>query len=448
MGLADYIKSQLPYWPNWITYPLMKINIFGGLCYGRAYMSFEKELKKKSSNDRLLEIVNYAIKNVPYYRKRYGSIQIHTISEFEEKIGYIDKNEVMAHWNEFIADGADLTKCNQGTTGGTSGKPLKLMTPKNRYVQSMYFWHRQLKRFGWNYDVVALIRNHKLPEKKSFLINPVMRQIIFDGFRNNDDYYRVIWKTLKRFNVHYLHCYPSAAYAFLKFCHRQNLDTSMIKACFLTSEAITDNQLYFIKNVLGISVLGSYGHSEKLCQAGTCPDKFLYHIDEEYGYTELLGSDGCVIKEKEKLGEIVGTTFYNKYFPLIRYRTGDYSSYSKSLCEKHNDMRFLNPIQGRWDKAQIIRIDGTMTSITALNLHSDIYERISGLQYVQDRKGYITVLIIKDEDYKPSDHKYMVDYLSSVMGGAEYVEIRYVSELIYQSNGKFLPLISKLDQNA
>ena len=46
MGLADYIKSQLPYWPNWITYPLMKINIFGGLCYGRAYMSFEKELKK------------------------------------------------------------------------------------------------------------------------------------------------------------------------------------------------------------------------------------------------------------------------------------------------------------------------------------------------------------------------------------------------------------------
>lgn len=445
MGIADYIKTELPFWPNWINYIFLKLNVFGGLCYGRAYMSYGKEINNASPDEKLLAVVNYAIKHVPYYKKKYNGITIKSRKDFEDKIGFIDKDTVMANWDDFISDEIDWSKVQTGTTGGTSGKPLKLVTPNNRYVHSMYFWHKQLKRFGWNYDTVAVIRNHKLPENRKYLINPIMRQFIFDAFRNSDAYYRIVYKTMSRFRVRYIHAYPSAAFSFLKSCHKQGLDTSFIKACFLTSEAITEQQRHLISDVLKINILGSYGHSEKLCLAGTCPESFTYHIEEEYGLLELVGTNGDIISQPSLLGEITGTTYCNKYFPLIRYRTGDYASYTASECSLHPNCSTLNSIEGRWDKSLIYRHDNSTITTTALNLHDNIAERLSGLQYVQNKKGYLTVNIIADENFTDDDFRVLFSHFADAMGGTEYVTIRNVENLIFQPNGKFLPLISTVN---
>ncbi len=439
MGLADYIKNKVPYWPNSITEILLKLNCFGGMCYGFAYMAYPKRVVASTPDEKLISMVNYAIEKVPYYRKRYGSLRIKSRKEFEDKIGFIDKDEVMAHWNEFVADDADMSKCYEETTGGTSGKPMKFLSPKNRYVREMYFWHKLLKRFGWNYDTVGVIRNHRIGKGRDYMVNPIMKHVIFDGFRTDDEYYRNVWSVIRRKKIKYLYCYPAAAYSFLKFCFREGLDTSFIKACFLTSETVTEYQRSFIQDTLGIDIVSSYGHSEKLCLAGTVPDHLLlYNIEEEYGLTELIEESGTVITQKNQLGEIVGTTFSNYYFPLIRYRTGDYSSYSdiSPAC------RLLGSIQGRWNKSQIIKNDGSTVSVTALNLHGDFNDKIRGLQYIQTRKGYLTALIIRDKGYGDAEHRFFLEHIANAMGGDEYVEIQYVDKLVYQPNGKFLPFIT------
>ena len=226
MGLADYIKNKVPYWPNSITEILLKFNCFGGMCYGFAYMAYPKRIVASTPDEKLISMVNYAIEKVPYYRKRYGSLRIKSRKEFEDKIGFIDKDEVMAHWNEFVADDADMSKCYEETTGGTSGKPMKFLSPKNRYVREMYFWHKLLKRFGWNYDTVGVIRNHRIGKGRDYMVNPIMKHVIFDGFRTDDEYYRNVWSVIRRKKIKYLYCYPAAAYSFLKFCFREGLDTS------------------------------------------------------------------------------------------------------------------------------------------------------------------------------------------------------------------------------
>lgn len=447
MGIADYIKNKLPYWPNFITYPLMKINGFKGLCYGKAYQSYGKEVESTTPEQKLVEIANFAIANVPYYRNRYKDIVIRTKEDFEQKIGFIDKDEVLAHWDEFIADGADMSRCYVESTGGTSGKPMKFLSPKNRYIHSMHFWHKQLKRFGWDYDPVAVLRNHHLPDGRDYIVNPVMKQVIFDGFRLTDDYCSKIHKVMRGKRIIYLYCYPSAAYAFLKSCFSQKLDTSFIKACFLTSEQITDYQYDFIHDRLGIAVLGSYGHSEKLCQAGTCPDSFMYHIDEQYGYTELIDKSGHTVKESGVMGEITGTTFVNRFFPLLRYRTGDYSSYAAGSCPTHSGDRLLKYIEGRRDKSTIYRADGSTTSITAINLHCDFNDRIKGIQFIQDEPGKLIALIIKDSGYSSADEAFIRRHLTQAIGSEAGVEVRYVDKLILQANGKFLPLINNVKRN-
>lgn len=442
MKIADYLKTGITQWPNWLNFILLQCNIFGKYAYGRGYIKAIKNIDKLDPEKRLLEITNFAIKHVPYYRKRYGNLQINNIEDFKQKIGFIDKKEVMDHWDEFVVDNINWNKCVTGTTGGTSGKPMKLVLPKNRYIHALAFWHKELKLFGWNYDKRAVIRNHKLPQNKDYIINPILKEFIFDAFRMNNLYAKRVWEIMKKHNIQFIHAYPSAAYQFLKYCIKQNLDTSFIKLCILTSEGVTEEQYYFIKNELNINIYESYGHSEKLIMAGVYPNSNYYTIETCYGYCELIDEQNKLITQKNVLGELVGTTFINKYFPLIRYKTGDYSSYVNG---PDDNLIYLNKIEGHHDKSIIYRADGGVTSVTALNLHNSVYEHIDGLQYIQRQKGELIVLIIPNEKYTEKDKIFLENHFKNAMGNDSTVNIKAVDRLIFQKNGKFQTLISEIN---
>lgn len=441
MRLADYIKTELPKWPNWINKILLKLNVFGSKVYGKSYERAIKEIEELCPEEKLCEIVNFAIKNVPYYRKKYGNLQIKSIKEFEEKIAFIDKDEVMTHWEDFLIDNIDWSKCVTGTTGGTSGKPLKVVIPNNRYIREAVFVNKYRGKSGWaTGEYRAMIRNHRIPANRDYIINPVTRDFIFDAFRINEKYAFRIYKAMKKHNIRFIHAYPSAVCQFLRLCKSQNLDLSFIKAVLLSSEAVTEDQAWLITKTCGLKLSYTYGHSEKLIfAANDCSDMDLI-VDSKYGYFELIDKDGKPIDTAGEIGEMVGTTFFNKYMPLIRYRTGDFAE----LGEMRNENKTLKKIYGRRDKSIIYRCDNTQTSLTALNLHNDFYEHINGIQYIQEEKGKLIVLIIRNEKYCENDEIFILDHLGNAMLGKENVEIRYVDKLIIQPNGKFLPIISKI----
>lgn len=441
MSIADYIKTGINIWPNWINAILLRCNIFGPLAYGKAYNTFVANMEQANPVETLLNITNFAIQNVEYYRKRYNGIRINSLEEFQQKIGFIDKKEVMDHWEEFLVDNIDWGKCIVMTTGGTSGKPMKLVLPKNRYVHSLAFWHKELKTYGWNYDARAVIRNHKLPSGRDYMINPILKEFIFDAFRMDENYAKRVWTIMKKNRVRYIHAYPSGAYQFLKYCQKQNLDVSFVKLCILTSEGVTAEQRHFVEQELCIPIYSSYGHSEKLIMAGSTPNHATeYSIEEAYGYCELLNDENQIINDIGIAGELVGTTFTNRYFPLIRYKTGDYSEYTKNTHKE----RHIGTVQGHRDKSIIFRADGGYTSIAALNLHGEIYEHIDGLQYLQEKKGQLVVTIIPNKKFTSTDESYLYNHFRNAMGDGGIVEIRKVKNLIFQENGKFLPLITKI----
>lgn len=441
MGLADYIKKELPNWPNWLNLCLLFFNRFGSLVYGRGFLRFSKDVEHFDEEKMLLKTINFAIKHVEYYRKRYSGVEIKTIDDFKAKIGFIDKNEVMEHWEEFLVDGIDMSKCNIGTTGGTSGKPLKLVIPKNRYITECYFVDKVRKRLGWNYDVRAVIRNHKLPDNKNYMVNPITKEFLFDAFRMDERYACQVYRILKKYKVKYIHAYPSAVYQFLKLCNNQNLDLSILKGCFLGSEGLTEEQILFFKSIK-VPICYTYGHSEKLIYAGNNGVDFDLFVEPKYGYCEIIDAKGNSITNG--FGELVGSTYYNKYFYLIRYKTGDFADVDGYGFCGGEKMLKMKKVYGRRDKSVLYKADGTTTSLTALNVHGDFYEHINGMQYIQEQVGYLKCLIIKNGLFSIEDERFIKDHLSIAMGGDNYICIEYVDKLIFQENGKFLPLISKL----
>lgn len=127
MSIADYLKKDITYWPNWLNSLLLRINVFGKLVYGPSYFKTRRAIQKSNPDKLLIESVNFAIENVKYYRDKYGDLRINSIEEFKSKIDFIDKDEVMNHWDDFLVDNIDLKKCKIGRTGGTSGKALKII---------------------------------------------------------------------------------------------------------------------------------------------------------------------------------------------------------------------------------------------------------------------------------------------------------------------------------
>lgn len=446
MNLGNYIKNELPKWPNWINLILLRLNVFGELVYGKRYRQLKSHITDRSPDSLLLETVNFAIKNVAYYRKRYCGQIIHSKEEFENVFGFIDKDEVMNHWDEFLVDNIDWSKVSVGTTGGTSGKALKLVAPKDRYVHEALFVNRHRTNAGWKPGVLrAVIRNDKLPSNRDFLINPIQKHLIFDAFRMNESYAKIIYSIIKRFKVRYIHAYPSAVYQFFKLCEKQKLDLSIIQAVMLSSEAITDEQSWYIREHLGIRISCSYGHSEKLILAMNNCETMDLDVDPYYGYCEIIDENGNILRENGSIGELVGTSFSNKYQILIRYKTGDHAKIdSINRCENGIEFYRLSKIYGRWDKSLIYKKDGSTTSLTALNLHGDFYNHIDGMQYIQHEKGKVVVLLIKNDLFTTEDESFILNHVGYAMGGNDCVEIRYVDRLVFQPNGKFLPLISQV----
>lgn len=435
--------------PIGVNKALLRLNFTPGLFYGLTYLQRKRSLQKESgefANERVIDIVKSAIKNVPYYSNLYKH-PVSDIEEFSERIGFINRNTLTEHFKDLINTNIKRDQFSEVTTGGTSRKPARFLIPKNRHVVELSSMHMMWNRTGWNYHTRAVLRNQKLRKDEVFRINPITKEFIFDNFRLSSQYVKQIHQTLLNYHIQYIHAYPSAAYQFCLLCKEQGLDLRFIKAFLCGSEGIIDFQKKLIVDDLGLKLYSWYGHSEKLVLGGYCEHADHYHIEPQYGYFELIGEDNKSINTSGKFGEIVGTTYYNFGMPLIRYRTGDYAEYVGDHCEVcGRKMTIIKNIQGRWDKNQIYRVDGTYITTTALNLHSDLYNVIDGLQYIQEQPGILKVLLIKGYNFKTDHEKIFFKLFSEAMGPDSKVIIEYVDTLICQPNGKFVQLLSNLNK--
>jgi phenylacetate-CoA ligase len=434
--------------PNAINLPLMLINTNPNIIYGKKYQLYKSFLFEHRAHynqgQSLIGSVNRSLSEVPYYKRLYKNLQIYSIEEFKNKIQFIDKDIILENYDEFISQRINKNDYDSGTTGGTSGKPLRLIAPRDRYIVEIATMHSLWKNAGYNFHVRGVIRNHRI-NGKDYIINPITREIIFDGFRLEEEYFETIYRLLKKWHVSFIHCYPSTAYEFSLFLLQKKYDISFIRAFLSGSENIFDYQRDLIEVQLGVRFYNWYGHSEKLVLAGYCEKTNNYHIEPTYGYFELINENGKTINNPGETGEIVGTSFHNPGMPLIRYRTGDYAEYIGDYCPACNrHVPIIGNIKGRWNGDRIYNSDGSFITTTALNLHSDLYNAINGLQYIQKSKGELEVLVIKSNHYNEDHEKTLYNHFKSKLKSDIKIKLHYVNKLKKMPNGKCLHLISSI----
>lgn len=421
--------------------------------YGSKYRYYTKLLNEsqKWSMDKHLryqlfklnEIVSCAKMHVPYYRKWFGehniSSEIKTFNDFQ-KLPLLNKDIVEMNGINMINDKYSLASLEVRTTGGTTGKQLRFYTEPELYIGREYpFIDAIWGRIGYirGKSRVAQIRNQVI-NNGLWMENHRSGVLVFDTYHLSDYNIDKILRKLIEWKAEFLHTYPSTALILCDYIRRERINFhSSLRAILVTSENLYPGQKETIEEYLQARCFTFYGHSEAAGLAGWCECSDLYHIQSEYGYIELVDEHGDVIDAPNIRGEIVCTGFDNFAMPFIRYRTGDYSSYADNqLCKCGRHYKLLNRIEGRWMQEMFIGKEGNKISMTALNMHTDIFKNVENYQFVQNEIGKCILKIVKNDNYSLLDEQKIQREILSKFDTSLSLQFEYVKKIDKTIAGK------------
>ncbi len=191
------------------------------------------------------------------------------------------------------------------------------------------------------------------------------------------------------------------------------------------------------EEVFHCSYLPCYGHSEKLVLASGCEKTNDYHVWPTYGYFELLDNDGKPVSTPGQHGEIVGTGFINTVMPFIRYRTGDWATYVDDHCKKcGREHIVIRDIQGRWPQGGLVAVDGSIISMTALNVHDDTFKNVRDYQFCQSIPGKATLLVVASTHLDDNERRRIVKNMNKRLQNQVTLDVEIRAKLTKTLRGK------------
>jgi phenylacetate-CoA ligase len=406
-------------------------------------------LKEKT----LGEALRFAVDNVPIYKPYRRAVEklppVAALREFP----LVKKSTILERFEEFVCDPAVRPRHYETTTGGTSGRQLKILVGDDAQGIEMAFMHRQWARVGYTHRArKATFRGVAFPRASEgvfWQLNPVYREIQVSPVAMTETMLPEYWRRIVDFSPEFLHGYPSAISLLARWVIRHGLrgQGPHIRAALLGSEGCTADQRAVIEDAFQTRVFTWYGHSERLVLGGECEHSSDYHQFPDYGWLEILDEQGCEVGVGER-GEVVGTGFLNRVMPLIRYRTGDYATRLEPHCVCGRNWDRFTAVEGRWKQEMIVGRDGALLSLAALNVHGPQFARVARYQYYQDTPGRFEIRVVPDSDFTEEDRHAIAATYARKLGNVADVTVRVVDTIPLTSRGKLKLLDSQLGSRA
>ena len=405
--------------------------------YGKVFRYWKRLIKKgvdikRDPNDT----VKYAVNNFTFYKNLYKNIDINDWNN----IPLLNKSLIQKHLKEFEST---YIKKLYVTTGGVTGKPAKFFQSNNVWYKEMAYAYSFFNQFGYKPpSLKASFRGadfSSLKKNEYWLINPHHYEINFSPFHISDITIVEYVDKLNDLKPDFFHGYPSIFLSLAKHMQDKGLKLNYTpKSFFLVSEGYNKKDIKFLQTFFNCKMRSFYGQSERIVFAIADDDLENYKADLNYGYFELVDSLGNVITECNLVGEIVATSYDNFAMPLIRYKTGDYTSYSDF------ENKVFKKITGKWGQLFLFGFNKEKISLTALNLHSEELDDILKMQFIQSDYGKVEVLIV----FIHHKEKYFVDNIQNLLinrvGSNIDFSLRQTNDFITTSRGKSPLIINKI----
>jgi phenylacetate-CoA ligase len=409
-----------------------------------------KEIELYQFN-KLKEIITYAFYNVPGYHQLFREAHV-SPEDFRQladirNFPFTTKELLRDNLDDFTSRAIPRWKLLYRTTGGSTGIPFGFYLIEEDVVRELAFLHSAWERVGWKFgDRSAVLRGAYVgSEEKFWQYDPFLREMHFSSYYLNQRTYQKYKKKLLSTRIRHLQAYPSAAALFSDLVISNGDEGKLpFRLLLLGSENLYDWQKEKIAKAFPESKIFSwYGHAEQVLFAPMCEHSEHFHLDPFYGFAEILDQDNRETAEGQ-IGELVGTSLWNKATPFIRYRTMDLAKKGAYGCEKcGRQYQLLSSIEGRLQELVVTKT-GRYISMTAINMHSDIFDHVKQFQFHQREMGKVVFKIVRGTGYTEKDSQKIYAELTKKLGNDMELELAFVDSIEKPKSGKFRFLIQEI----
>ena len=396
--------------------------------------------------NKLREIIRLAYERTRFYRRTFDSAGFHP-DKFQSldvicNLPTINKQTVVENLEDMCTKNTKYCNVDYDSTGGTSGAPLHFYINTDRSSIEYAYLTTSWQRAGYKLGMpMAVLRGRAVrPDRNGFYheYDPILNHHYYSNFHMTADNMKQYIDHICSIGPCMLHAYPSSAHAFAKFILSTGQKIPQnVQGILLESENVYSDQVKDIERAFDANVFSSYGHSEKLVLAAQCEHSMDYHVWPTYGFFELLDESLNPVTTPGQQGEIVGTGFINTIVPFIRYRTGDFATYLGDHCEAcGREHIIITDIRGRWSQGGLIASDGSIVTMTALNVHDDTFDKVREYQFHQSIPGKATlwVLPLMPLDYREKQR--IIANMNKRLQGQVTLDLEIKTDITKTAEGK------------
>jgi len=333
------------------------------------------------------------------------------------------------------------------TTGGSTGIPTGFYRLYENQEIEDAFIHTYWTSVGWSpNELNAVLRGSFVgTEAVPWQVDSFRNELLLSSYYLSPRTLGVYIDTINRFKPKVLQAYPSSLNILCELLKESNrVGDLKFDLILLASENVYDWMLDKFEHVFPEARLYSfYGHAELTILAPWCEYTRDYHLCPFYGVTEIIGADDREVNEGEE-GELVGTSFHMRATPFIRYRTMDRAVKGADHCPAcGRSFRLLKSIVGRSHEV-IVTASGRYISMTAINMHSDVFDNIRQFQFYQDTPGKVEFHAVRKDTYSDADTRRIRTELTKKLGEDMELQIVFVDDIPKSPAGKHRFLNQKL----
>lgn len=398
----------------------------------------------------LRELHAYCLKKVPYYQQNLGALVrnggLRGLDDWRQ-VPPLTKDDARSAGDRLISRDFRLHRLMVSQSGGSTGMPLRCYHDADalRRVYA-YFWATQRPGVSRRDRYATFQGLQIIPPGQSggpyWRMNYAMKQRLYSIFHLSEKTVRVYLADLDRFQPIYLAGYANSLYllaTLIEECGLRPLHAP--RAVFTTSEQLLPTCRETIERVFRTRVWDAYSQDET-CGSITQYECGYYHYDRAYGFMEF--EDIEVLPNGRRCAEIICTGFFNRAWPLLRYRPGDLVEYEPAErcpgCGRAGPI--IHGIRGRTGDVLLLPSGRRFPHISLIV--KDL-KGVRQLQLIQRAINQITIRFVPSESFRgDADLEGIVRAFQAAVNEPIQWETERVSEIPRTLGGKFLSIVSCL----
>lgn len=433
--------------------------------YGATYVAWRKTLKQTRGNavtiralqdEARIAIVREAFEKSPHYRamltKEFGA-SFDPASVLDPAIWSripLLSPDTVSDLREALCT-RPSAELDSGSTGGTSGKPVRFFLDRGRSPIEYAFVFDAWSRVGYREgDWRAVFRGVEVLEA-AVEKDPALAELRFSIFNLTDEIMQRFKREIEDAGIVYLHGYPSAIGMFASFLMRTGLGPMpQIRAVMLMGERLYPNYRAAIEAAFpNAELVPFFGLSEKCAFAVEVSGKpDTYDFEPLYGFTELLDENNRPVTQKGQRGRLVSTGLLFKGMPFIRYDTRDEATLIEAPSAENGWRLRVERIVPRRGHEFLVSRDGKLIPILALLVFGKEMDDIREFQFVQEKPGEALLKIARPKDGSMPDVQPFIDLVSRKSNGLVTITCEIVDALPTSPRAKRRFIDQRLDVSA